>query len=234
MVRMHFVLVPGAGGAAWYWHRVVPMLEVIGHSTVAVDLPGDSEDAGLPEYAALTIAAARGHDEVVLVAQSLGGFTVPLVAAELVDEGRPPAAIILVNAMIPAPGETPGAWWDDVGQSDARVAAAEAGGWPVEFDLDTYFLHDVDPAVSALGERHQRPEADAVFASVFGLERWPDVATFVVSGADDRFFPLDFQQRVARARLGVEPRVVPGGHLVALSRPMELVWALVAPLVDRV
>jgi hypothetical protein len=21
-----FVLIPGAGGAAWYWHRVVPLL----------------------------------------------------------------------------------------------------------------------------------------------------------------------------------------------------------------
>jgi pimeloyl-ACP methyl ester carboxylesterase len=227
---MHFVLVPGAGGAAWYWHRVVPMLEVMGHSAVAVDLPGDAEDAGLPEYAALTIAAARGHDEVVLVGQSLGGFTVPMVAAQLVDEGRPPRAIVLVNAMIPLPGETAGAWWDDVGQSDARIAAAEAGGWPVEFDLDSYFLHDVEPDVAATGERHQRPEADAVFASVCDIDAWPDVPTLVISAADDRFFPLAFQQRVARERLGVEPRVVPGGHLVALARPLELVWAMVAPL----
>jgi len=230
MASMHFVLVPGAGGAAWYWHRVVPMLEVMGHSAVAVDLPGDDEEAGLPEYAALTIAAARGHDDVVLVGQSLGGFTVPMVAARLVDEGSAPRAIVLVNAMIPVPGETAGAWWDDVGQSEARVAAAEAGGWPVEFDLDSYFLHDVDPDVAATGERHQRPEADAVFASVCDIDAWPDVPTLVISGADDRFFPLAFQQRVARERLGLEPRVVPGGHLVALARPLELVWAMVAPL----
>jgi hypothetical protein len=36
------------------------------------------------------------------------------------------------------------------------------------------------------------------------------------------FFPLEFQRRVARERLGVDPVVVPGGHLVALSRPDEL------------
>jgi pimeloyl-ACP methyl ester carboxylesterase len=35
-----FVLVPGAGGAAWYWHRVVPELEQRDHDAVAVDLPG--------------------------------------------------------------------------------------------------------------------------------------------------------------------------------------------------
>jgi len=229
---MHFVLVPGAGGTAWYWHRVVPMLEAIGHSAVAVDLPGDDETAGLPEYAALTLAAAQGHDEVVLVGQSLGGFTVPLVAAQLVDEGRPPRAIVLVNAMIPIPGETPGAWWEAVGQSEARIEAARAGGWPVEFDLDAYFLHDVDPVVASAGERHQRPEADAVFASVLELDHWPDVPTLVITGADDRFFPLEFQRRLARERLGVEPRVVPGGHLVALARPLELVWAMVAPMVE--
>jgi pimeloyl-ACP methyl ester carboxylesterase len=226
MARMHFVLVPGAGGAGWYWHRVVPLLEAAGHSATAVDLPGDDETAGLPEYAALTLDAARGREDVVLVGQSLGGFTVPLVARDLIAAGSPPRELVLVNAMIPAPGETPGAWWDNVGQADARVAAAEAGGWPVEFDLDSYFLHDVDPEVAAAGEPHQRPEADAVFGSVLDVEVWPDVPTRVVSAAEDRFFPIAFQQRVARDRLGVEPSVVPGGHLVALSQPQALVDVL--------
>jgi pimeloyl-ACP methyl ester carboxylesterase len=43
-----------------------------------------------------------------------------------------------------------------------------------------------------------------------------------LTGRDDRLFPLDFQQRLARARLGIEPEVLPGGHLIALSQP-ELV-----------
>jgi hypothetical protein len=41
---------------------------------------------------------------VILIAQSLGGFTAPLAAAP------PVSAVVLVNAMIPVPGETPGAW----------------------------------------------------------------------------------------------------------------------------
>jgi hypothetical protein len=44
----------------------------------------------------------------------------------------------------------------------------------------------------------------------------------VVAGRDDRLFPLEFQRRVARERLGTDVDVVPGGHLVALSRPAEL------------
>ncbi|HET8988147.1 MAG TPA: alpha/beta fold hydrolase, partial [Humibacillus sp.] len=193
-----FVLVPGAGGVAWYWHRVTPLLEQAGHTAIAVDLPGDDPQAGLPEYAALVESAIDGRDQVVLVGQSLGGFTVAAVVAR-----RPVSGIVLLNAMIPVPGETPGQWWDAVGQEDARLAAAHRGGWPSELDLDTYFLHDVDPAVAASGEEHQRPESDAVFSSVCELTVWPDVPVHVVAGADDRFVPLDFQRRVSRDRLGV-------------------------------
>jgi pimeloyl-ACP methyl ester carboxylesterase len=224
---MHFVLVPGAGGAAWYWHRVVPRLQRAGQSALAVDLPGDDEAAGLPEYAGLVHAAAHKRDDVVLVGQSLGAFTVPLVARDLIAAGTPPRAIVLVNAMIPAPGETPGAWWDNVGHAQARIEAAKAGNWPVDFDLESHFLHDVDSVLVRAGERHQRPEAEAVFDSVLDIRAWPDVPTYVISGADDRFFPLAFQQRLARERLGVEPLVVPGGHLVALSQPEAVADALV-------
>ena len=48
----------------------------------------------------------------------------------------------------------------------------------------------------------------------------------MVSSQDDRLFPLEFQQRLARQRLGVEPVVVPGGHLVALARPDDLTTAI--------
>jgi pimeloyl-ACP methyl ester carboxylesterase len=51
---------------------------------------------------------------------------------------------------------------------------------------------------------------------------WPDVPTRVVVGSDDRLFPLEFQRRVVRERLGLDVDVLPGGHLMALSRPREL------------
>jgi pimeloyl-ACP methyl ester carboxylesterase len=212
-----FILIPGAGGAAWYWHRVVPELLARGHEAVAVDLPGADERAGLPEYADAVIAAVGGHRDAVVVAQSMGGFTAPVVC-----ERVPVSLLVLVNAMIPLPGETAGDWWGDTGWEPARVAAAQAGGYPAEFDLATYFLHDVPADVAAAGEAHNFPEADIAFGQPCPVERWPDVPTRVVAGRDDRFFPLDFQRRVARDRLGLNVDVVPGGHLVALSHPAEL------------
>lgn len=213
-----FVLIPGAGGAAWYWHRVVPELQARGQQAVAVDLPGDDESAGLTEYADAVVAAIGDHEDVVLVAQSLGGFTAPMVCARV-----PVGLLVLVNAMIPLPGETPGQWWDQTGWLAARVAAAEAAGYAAEFDLATYFLHDVPPEVVDAGASHERPEADVAFSRPCDIDRWPDVTTRVVAAAEDRFFPLEFQRRVARDRLGIHADEVPGGHLVALSRPVDLV-----------
>ena len=194
--RRTFVLIPGAGGTAWYWHRVVPLLQAAGHEAIAVDLPGDDPAAGLPEYAHLVASAIGSRGNLVLVAQSLGGFTAPLVAAKV-----PVGSVVLVNAMIPCPGETPGAWWDNTGWADARVAAAEQGGYGTEFDLAVYFLHDVPPEVAAAGEPYQRPEADAVFGSACDFSTWPPVPIRAVAGADDRFFPVGFQQALARDRL---------------------------------
>ncbi|MCW2542097.1 MAG: hypothetical protein JWN95_3822 [Frankiales bacterium] len=211
-------LIPGAGGSAWYWHRVVPLLERAGHAAVAVDLPGDDDTAGLAEYTRIVTAAIAGADDVVLVAQSLGGFTAPLVANAL--DVR---ALVFVNAMIPVPGETPGAWGQNTGAATARIAAAEAGGYGAEFDEVVYFLHDVPPEVAAAGASHQRPEAEAVFDSICEFDGWPTgLPIRVVAGRADRLFPLGFQQRVAQQRLGVVADVLPGGHLVAMSEPVAL------------
>ena len=107
-----FVLIPGAGGVAWYWHRVVPELRARGHEAVAVGLPGPDESAGLPEYADAVVAAIGGRRDVVVVAQSMGAFTAPVACAR-----SPVRLLVLVNAMIPLPGETAGEWWDHTGWS---------------------------------------------------------------------------------------------------------------------
>lgn len=49
------------------------------------------------------------------------------------------------------------------------------------------------------------------------LAAWPDVPARVLAGRHDRMFPLDFQRRVARERLGIELDEIDGGHMVAMS-----------------
>jgi pimeloyl-ACP methyl ester carboxylesterase len=65
-------------------------------------------------------------------------------------------------------------------------------------------------------------QAGKPFAEPWPLDAWPGVPTRVLAGRDDRLFPLGFQTRVARERLGITPEVVRGGHMCALSFPAEL------------
>ena len=76
-----------------------------GHDTLAPDLPCDDDSAGLADYADVVVEAIGGRRGLVLAAQSFGGFTAPLVAARV-----PVDMLVLVAAMIPAPGEAPGDW----------------------------------------------------------------------------------------------------------------------------
>src|ERR1700754_4533284 len=189
-----YVLIPGAGGEAWYWHLVVPRLHALGHEAIAVDLPAADESAGLQDYADVIADAIDGHGDVTLVAQSMGAFSAPLVRAGVRE-------LALVAPMIPAPGESAGEW------------VADAGGGPrAPFDPITSFFHDVpqdivDEAI-ARGEPRQ---ADKPFGEPWPLDAWPDIPTRMVAGAIDRLFSLDFQRRLAGERLSLEPDVIDSG-----------------------
>ncbi|MGD9530664.1 alpha/beta fold hydrolase [Pseudonocardia sp.] len=218
------VLVPGAGGTAWYWHRLVPELAARGHTAVPVELPAADDSAGLAEYADAIVEAARDLQDVVLVAQSFGGMSAPLVCAR-----RPVRGLIMLNAMVPRPGETPGEWWGNTGHAAARLAQARAAGRSEESlaDLVDAFFHDVPPEITAEAFAQGEPvQSDTPLAKPWPLPAWPDVPLEIIHGREDRFFPLEFAERVAAERLGSPLRVIPGGHLVALSRPAELADAI--------
>lgn len=212
-----FVLIPGAGGHAEYWALLVPELQRRGHRAVAVDIAGDDPGLGLPEYAQLVDQAIGDSRDVVLVAQSLTAFTAPMVR-------RPVRMIVLLNAMIPVAGETPGQWFDTTGAGTARRAADEAAGRDGEFDVETHFLHDLSPRARALlvDAGPPREPAETPLGQPCTFERWPAVPIKAVIGTGDRFFPAEFQRRLARDRLGIDADEIDGGHLVALSNPVAL------------
>ncbi|MDX6372233.1 MAG: hypothetical protein QOD98_1221 [Nocardioidaceae bacterium] len=221
---MTFVLVPGAGGEGWYWHRVAPLLESAGHRAIAVDLPTADVDAGLAAYADAIVAAAGDAADVTLVAQSMGGFSAALTVGRL-DVRR----IVLVNAMVPKPGETAGEWWDAVGQPAARRDHERAAGRDPDapFDVVEGFFHDVPSEVTAEAMRRGEPaQADRPFGEPWPLTAWPDVPTSAIVGRHDRLFPEALQRRVLADRLGIEPTVINGGHLLALSNPKGLAAAV--------
>jgi pimeloyl-ACP methyl ester carboxylesterase len=130
--------------------------------------------------------------------------------------------------MIPVPGETGGDWWAATGQGPAQAAHWAELGLAGEPDDDDAFFHDVPDDVAAAAKDQPFAQSARPFADPWPLTRWPDVPTQVLAGRDDRFFPLRFQREVAAERLGLEVDELPGGHLLALSRPVELADRLAA------
>src|SRR5687768_9583837 len=118
-----YVLIHGAASDSWYWHLVAPELRALGHDVLTPDLPSDDDSAGLSEYADFVVDAIGDRRDVVLVAQSMGGFTAPLVC-----ERVPVDLLVLVAAMVPLPGESPGDWWTNTGWEHARREQAERDG----------------------------------------------------------------------------------------------------------
>jgi thioesterase domain-containing protein len=218
---MTFVLVPGAGGDGHYWHVLAPLL---GPDTVSVTLPAGDEEAGLAAYADAIVAAADGASDITLVAQSLGGFSAPL-AVDRLDVRR----LVMLNAMVPRPGETFNDWWGAVGQQEAARAYAVRDGRDPDagWDEGELFFHDVPAQVTeAVYARGEPQQADKPCGEPWPLDNWPDVATSAITSRHDRLFPELCQRAYLKERLGIEPTVIDGGHLVALSNPVGLAEVL--------
>ena len=119
-----------------------------------VDLPAADDAAGLPEYTDAVVAAIGDRAGLVLVAQSLGAFTAPLVC-----ERVPVDLLVLLNPMIPAPGESADGWWANTGQAAARAERAARDGRTASEDIDPMedFFHDFPPAVTGEAVRQGAP-----------------------------------------------------------------------------
>ena len=204
-----FVLIHGAGDVGWYWHLVEAGLRARGHDTLAPDLPCDDDSAGLPEYADTVVAAIGSRTQVVLVAQSFGGFTAPLVCDRV-----PVRMMILVAPMIPAPGEAPADYWTNTRYGDENRERYD--------DTTALFYHDVPPMLADEALRRGRTQSEARMREPSPLQRWPDVATRVLICRQDRLFAPAYLRRVAGERLGIVPDEMDAAHTPALSRPVEL------------
>jgi len=207
-----YVLIHGAGDSAFYWHLLAPELRERGHEVVAMDLPCDDESAGLSEYTDAVVQAIGDHTELVLVAQSFGAFTAPLVCARV-----PVKLMVLVAGMVPLPREKGEDWPANTGFERAAR----------EQDLDAYdeiavFYHDVPPELAAAAVSRGRDQAETPGLEPWPLDAWPEVPTRYLLCRDDRLFPAEWMREVVRERLGITPDEIDGGHCPALSRPPEL------------
>ena len=134
-----YVLIHGAGDVGWYWHLVGSELRGRGHDVVAVDLPVDDASAGLSKYADVVVAAIGDRSNLIVVAQSFGGYVAPIVCDRV-----PARLLVLVAGMVPSPGESAEEMFARTGYKQEEQEDPS--------DL-AVFYHDVPPGFGRRGSR---------------------------------------------------------------------------------
>jgi pimeloyl-ACP methyl ester carboxylesterase len=221
-----FCLVHGAWHGAWCWERLVPELEAAGHRVVTVDLPSEDTSVAFSGYADVVVAALEDvDDDIVLVGHSLGGLTVPLVAAK-----RPVAHLVFLCALLPVPGKAFRAQFEtdaDILTPDLRARVRRDGDsglswWDDEQAATAVLYQHCSAADAHAAFARLRRQATTPHAEACPLEALPDVERTYVLAHDDNGVNPDWSRRAAPERLGVSPIEIGGDHSPFLARPAEL------------
>jgi hypothetical protein len=134
------------------------------------------------------------REDLIVVAQSYGGYVAPIVCDRV-----PARLMVLVAAMIPAPGESADQMWVNTRFDDAPRPETHDSG-----DL-AIFYHDVPRTLAEEALSKGRPQSETTSAEPFPLAAWPDVPTAFILCRHDQLFPAAWLRQVIRHRLGIAP-----------------------------
>lgn len=231
-----FVLVPGAWMGGWSWQPVARLLTERGYPTLALTLPGlsyDGSPAGLELADAVDYVVGeverRDLTDVVLVCHSWGGYPATGAAHRLA--GRV-SKVIYFSAVVPERGKS----MVDENEQYAEIirqaiAASPDATIPAGLDAVQGALMPGDPApLQELVSQMLLPQPGGYMTGVLDLLPVTKIgldAAYVLC-ADD--IALARPGAEFAARLGVDPLIVPGNHMVLLTRPAIVADALLSVL----
>jgi pimeloyl-ACP methyl ester carboxylesterase len=206
----------------------VQCLEALGHRASTVQLPSEDPSAGCSRYAEVVIdALPDSADGVVLVGHSLGGITIPLVAA-----ARPVQRLVFLAALMPEPQRSlddqlrdePGMVLPALGAALERDAQRT---WVRDSESAIrLFYHDCSPDLGHAAATRLRPQARAPFREPCPLVEWPQTETVYIACQEDRVVNPEWAREAAERQSCSSVVEIPGGHSPFLSRPRALAHLL--------
>lgn len=233
------VLVHGAFHNASCWNTLIPLLEKLGHTVTAIDLPGHGSDktpletVNLQTYAAKVAGELAASDEpTVLIGHSMGGMVVTQAADMHLAAGGKLDQLIYVAAFAPRNGQS---LVDLAGQPEGAGDMVQAnvqvdgeppiGTMPADKAVDAFY-GDCSPeiAAKAVADLGQQP----ILAFVMPVEITNDrpLHRSYVSTTKDKALPPALQKKMGKDNNITEFVEISSDHSPFLSHPEELAQIL--------
>ena len=217
-VVVDYVLLHGTAQSSTGWERLVGALASRGHRALPVDFPVDRPDLRAADYAGIAADQVGGvADRPVVVAHSGAGLLLPAVADRL-GAGH----LVWLAAAVPdfdggsSFAEQIERSGSELAHEEWRLYGRQATEDPV---VAAYFgFHDCDLPTVQWALTTMRLFYPAAVYAEHPLARPERPSTYVLPRQDRTLRP-EWMGKVARARLGVEPVEIDGGHFPHVSRP---------------
>ncbi|MDV8070996.1 alpha/beta hydrolase [Rhodococcus sp. IEGM 1366] len=223
---MTFVFVHGGGNTARSWE---PTMSQLAYPSLAIDMPGRGrhpaplDKVRIDDWVESAVADIKrsGADDIVLVGHSMGGLTVPAIAAELADRVR---HVVFISASILGEGATLIQMVDEETRAQVEELKPDPDVQLLPYELLKEMLcYDMDEAQARWFLDLQVPEAywpTRETPKVLTLD--PKVDRTWIRPLRDRTFPPQTQDEM-RKRIGCDRTIdIDAGHMVMVSRPAEL------------
>jgi pimeloyl-ACP methyl ester carboxylesterase len=216
-IRMsNFILIHSTGEAPSCWRRLATALELHEHRTHPVDLPVDRPDLLAADYANIMREQVGHIAEPIVLAHSGSGTLLPAASKALKARHR-----VWLAAWVP---NSHASFMEEVRANPTEIFNPDWIGKDPTNDSSVainFLYHDCDQATIDWALRTRRLFVPlAVYNQRIVLD--DDIPSSYIVASKDRTIRPDWQRRMARERLHIEPLEIATGHLPHVSAPERL------------
>jgi hypothetical protein len=216
-VRMtDFILIHSTGESPECWQRLSTALASHGHRTHPVDLPVLRPELLADDYANIMCEQVSNIAEPIVLAHSGSGTLLPAAAKALKARHR-----IWLAAWVPT---SHASFMEEARATPTEIFNPDWIGKDPTNDAGValnFLYHDCDQGTTHWALTTRRLFVPlAVYNQRIALDH--DIPSSYIVASEDRTIRPDWQRRMARERLRVEPLEIATGHLPHVSAPERL------------
>jgi pimeloyl-ACP methyl ester carboxylesterase len=214
----NIVLVHGSWGDGSVWSKVIPILKIVGHNVIAVQLPLHSLR---DDVATVERAIERVGGPTILVGHSYGGIVITNAGHNNSNVTGP--GLVYLAAFAPKYGESLLEQANNTADLPANLITIDDEGFAlINPDLiHEWFAQDVDQDEVDIMTAVQKPTNQSTFIEKSGYPAWKQLPSWYQISENDRVVPPDYQHRVAE-RMNATTVSLNASHFSQISQPEKI------------